>query len=77
MASVYIRNCYNKNTRKSPYESFIGSKPNLNKIHIFGMTCFFYVQNKTKLILVVQKASLSAMINSKYMAKIMEKLSPR
>ena len=50
MASAYIRNhCYNKNTRKTPYESFTGSKPNLNKIHIFGTTCFCYVQNKTKL----------------------------
>ena len=50
MASVYIRNhCYNKNTRKTPYESFTGSKPNLNMMHIFGMTCFCYVQNKMKL----------------------------
>ena len=41
MASVYIRNrCYNKNTKKTPYESFTGSKPNLNKMHIFGTTCF-------------------------------------
>ena len=44
MASVYIRNhYYNKNTRKNRYESFTGSKPNLNKMHI----C--YVQNETKL----------------------------
>ena len=50
MAPVLIRNhCYNKNTRKTPYESFIGSKPNLNKMHIFGTTCFCYIQNKTKL----------------------------
>ena len=50
MASVYIRNCcYNKNTRKSPYESFPGLKPNLNKMHIFGTTCLCYVQNKMKL----------------------------
>ena len=50
MASGYIRNrCYNKNTRKTPYEGFTGSKPNLNKMHIFGTTCFCYVQNKTKL----------------------------
>ena len=45
IASAYIRNCYNEN----PNESFTGSKPNLNKIHIFGTTCFCYVQNKTKL----------------------------
>ena len=50
MASAYIRNrCYNKNTIKTPYESFTGSKPNLDKMHIFGTTCFFYVLNKTKL----------------------------
>ena len=50
MASAFIRNCcYNKNTRKTPYESFTGSKPNLNKMHIFGTNCFSYVQNKTKL----------------------------
>ena len=50
MASAYIRNrCYNKNTRKPPNENFTGSKPNLNKMHIFGTTYFCYVQNKTKL----------------------------
>ena len=48
MASAYIRNCcYSKNTRKTPYECFTSSKSNLNKMHIFGMTCFCYVQNKT------------------------------
>ena len=41
IVSVYITNCcYNKNTRKTLYESFIVSKPNLNEMHIFGMTCF-------------------------------------
>ena len=50
MASAYIRNrCYNKNTRKASNESFTSSKPNLNKMHIFGTICFCYVQNKTKL----------------------------
>ena len=50
MASAYIRNsCYNKTTRKTPYESFTGSKPNSNKMHIFGMTYFSYVQKKMKL----------------------------
>ena len=50
MASGYIRNCcYNKNTRKTLKESFTSSKPDLNKMHIFGMTCFCYVQNKMKL----------------------------
>ena len=50
MASAYIRNhCYNKNTRKTPYESFTGLKPNLNKMHIFGTSCFCFVQNEMKL----------------------------
>ena len=50
MASVYIRNhCYNKNTRKTPNESFTGSTQNLNKMHIFSIICFCYVQNKRKL----------------------------
>ena len=50
MASVYIRNhCYTKNTRKTSYESFTSSKLNLNQMHIFGTTCFCYVQNKMKL----------------------------
>ena len=50
MASEYIRNpCYNKDTRKTPYESFTSSKPNLNKMHIFDITCFCYVQKKMKL----------------------------
>ena len=49
MASAYIRNCYDKNTGKTPHESFTGSKPNLNKMHIFGSACFCHVQNKTQL----------------------------
>ena len=36
-------------TMKTLFESFTDSKPNLNKMHIFGTTCFCYVQNKTKL----------------------------
>ena len=63
MASAYIKkHCYYKNTRKTSYESFTGSKPNLNKMHIFGTTCFCYVQNKTKLD-PCEKVSLLAMIN--------------
>ena len=50
LASAYIRNhCYNKTTRKTQYKSFTGSKPNLNKMHILGMNCFCYIQNKMKL----------------------------
>ena len=56
MASAYIRNCCdNNNIRKTPYESFTGSKSNLNKMHIFGTTCFCYIQNKTKLELCCEK----------------------
>ena len=48
MALAYIRNgCYNRNTRKNLYENFTVSKPNLNKIHIFGPTSFRNVQSKT------------------------------
>ena len=44
-ASAYIRNrCYDRNTRKKPI--FTGSKLNLNKMHIFGTTCFSDVQNE-------------------------------
>ena len=61
MASEHIRNhYYNKNTRKTTYESFTSSKSNFNEMHIFGMT---YVQIKTKLDSPCEKASLSAMIN--------------
>ena len=64
MASACIRNpCYDKNTRKTPYESFTSSKPSLNKRQIFGSTCFCYSQNKTKLDPRSEKASLSATIN--------------
>ena len=38
-----------RNKRKTPHERFTGSKPNLSKMHIFSMTCFYYVQNKMKL----------------------------
>ena len=59
MASVYIGNrCYNKNTRKTRYESFTDSKPNLNKMHIFVM-----YKIKRNWILVMKKAFLSDMIN--------------
>ena len=63
MASAYIRNhCYNRNTRKTPYESFTGLKPNSNKMYVSGMILFCYVQNKTKLDPRCEKASLLAMI---------------
>ena len=53
-----------KTQEKKPHESFTGSKPNVNRMHIFGTTCFCYVQNKKKLDpRCEKKASLSAMIN--------------
>ena len=64
MASAYIRNhWYNKNTRKTPNESFTDSKPNLNKVHIFGTTCFVMYKIKQNWNLVLKKASLLALIN--------------
>ena len=50
MASAYIRNrCYNHRTGNTPYEAMTGHKPDLSKMHIFGTTCYAYVQNKKKL----------------------------
>ena len=50
LASAYIRNrCFNSYLGKTPFEIFTGSKPNLSRMHIFGTTCFCYVQNKNKL----------------------------
>ena len=48
--SVYIRNrCYSERLNATPYEVFTGRKPNLNNMHIFGSTCYMYVQDKKKL----------------------------
>ena len=50
MCAVYIRNrCYSKRLEKTPYEAFIGHKPNLANMHVFGTICFSYVQEKKKL----------------------------
>ena len=35
-------------TQKRKHESFTDLKTNLNKMHIFGTTCFCYVENKSK-----------------------------
>lgn len=46
----YVRNrCINKRTGKTPYEMFKSVKPDISNLHIFGSTCFGYVQNKKKL----------------------------
>lgn len=50
MAAAYTRNrCYNPRTGKTPFELFVGKKPNINSMHVFGTVCYSYVQNKTKL----------------------------
>lgn len=49
MVSVYIGNrCYNNILHKTPYESFTGQIPDLSNTHIFGSTCYAYLQNKKK-----------------------------
>lgn len=50
MASMYIRNqCFNPRLGKTPSEALTGKPPNLGYMHIFGSTCFAYVQNAKKL----------------------------
>ena len=50
MASVYIRNrCFNPRLGKTPYEALIGKQPNLSNMHVFGSTCYAFVQNAKKL----------------------------
>ena len=50
MASVYIRNrCFNPRLGKTPYEALIGKQPNLSGMHVFGSTCYAFIQNAKKL----------------------------
>ena len=50
MAAVYIRNrCFNKRLGKTAYEAFVGKKPDLSNMHIFGSECYSYVQNAKEL----------------------------
>ena len=50
LASAYIRNrCFNARLEKTPYEALTGKQPNLSSVHVFGSTCFAYVQNAKKL----------------------------
>ncbi|MEE4247441.1 MAG: reverse transcriptase domain-containing protein [Kangiellaceae bacterium] len=50
MCSVHIKNrSYNHRTGKTPYESVIGKRPDMSRLHIFGTECFAYVQQKKKL----------------------------
>lgn len=46
----YIRNrCLNNTTRKTPFELFTSKRPDIRNMHIFGSTCFAYIQNTQKL----------------------------
>ena len=48
--AAYIRNrCYSDRLKCTPIEKFTGEKPNINNMHVFGATCFAYIQDKTKL----------------------------
>lgn len=50
LASAYIGNrCFNARLEKTPYEALTGKQPNLSSMHVFGSTCFAYVQNAKKL----------------------------
>ncbi len=50
MTAVYIRNrCFNSRLGKTPYEALTGKQPNLNNMHVFGSTCYAFVQNAKKL----------------------------
>ena len=50
MTAAHTRNrCFNKRLNKTPYEAVIGSKPDLNRMHIFGTVCYAHVENAKKL----------------------------
>lgn len=48
--SVYVRNrCFDNRLGITPYEAVMGTKPNLKKMHVFGQTCYAYVDDRKKL----------------------------
>ena len=50
MTAAYTRNrCYNNRLGKTPLEAFIGKRPDVSNMHIFGTKCYGYVQNAKKL----------------------------
>ena len=50
LASAYIRNrCFNPRLGKTPFEALTGKRPNIGNMHVFGSTCYAYVQNAKKL----------------------------
>ena len=49
-AAAYIRNrCLNKRIGMTPFEAVTKRKPNLKHMHVFGQTCFAFVNNPKKL----------------------------
>ena len=48
--AAYIRNrCLNKNIGKTPFEAVTKKRPNIKNMHIFGQTCYAFVNNPKKL----------------------------
>ena len=48
--AAYIRNrCYSNRTKCTLFELFVSKKPDLSKMHKFGIKCYAYVQNPKKL----------------------------
>ena len=46
----YIRiRRFNLRLGKTPYETLIGKQPNLSGMHVFGSTCYAFIQNTKKL----------------------------
>ena len=50
MSAVFIRNpCFNNRLGMTPYQALMDREPDLSKLHVFGSTCYAYVQDKSKL----------------------------
>ena len=48
--AAFTRNrCFNPRLNKTPYEAMTGKRPNVSKLHEFGIICYAYVQNTKKL----------------------------
>ena len=47
---AYVRNrCFSRRLGMTPFQKFTGKEPDLSKVQQFGIKCFAYVQNKSKL----------------------------
>ena len=50
MTAAYTRNrCFNNRLGLTPLEAFIGKRPDVSNMHVFGTACYGYVQNAKKL----------------------------